>query len=374
MGIPLRKLRPQYHTIHSWLASQEQDLTILSTEQQLYLEQQLHLLLLHGLSAAQYKAHLQRMLDKDQQFLLASLVNLRVRLIEDPDLNTWYKPTFLRYLETQDPIYFRYLRRHSGRVDRMLREHPIRYTPQIMIVDYGPLHQQALFEEMRGELEKYIHGFVNSRMSFIFKSNRMQPRDLVYDLICRLLVIYRWQYPFRNREHLLKSCKASVRNAGVNMIHYWTSQGRARLLHNDKEGYSNRAVALSEMMEHKLQNSNWEEQALGWDNEGIVSCPDKMVQDLALQQFRERIDTRTRVALDLILNPKPPVEFLNFAEQLYHTRITDLESFQRTLFVRELKLKLPPFSLFLRLVRKYCGLEKWEMELLLAKLKYRVFI
>jgi len=350
--------------LHDWLGQQDLRVGLLSLEQRRTVEYLLHLALVHSLSCTQYKARIKRLLDDDQDELLDPLLDMFNLLRESPEMNVFYKMTFLSYMNGDDKA-FRRAGLSSRPLDKILMEHSFKGPPKIAIEDFSTQGMQALLRRCEPEIKSYIRWFVRRKLSFVVKGNREDPEAFEQDFYLKALVIFRWLYPFRSEVHQLASVKSSLHNAGINEIYRNTTKKRGRVFYSEREGFNNRQVELSALDAAGVDD--WETRAMDLNNGSLITVPDVSYRKISLDQMLQKLPSSQAQAINLLITDNPPEEFFDRAERMYNVRVPDDEYdvFLRRLRSREDKQGLRPNSLLHRLVRRHCGLSKSDMRGLL---------
>jgi len=79
-------------------------------------------------------------------------------------------------------------------------------------------------------IDEFIKKFVYRKLRFIAKSNRMELSDLENELRLKATQVFYYETPFKSEQHVINTVKRAVHHHGMNLIQYYTTQKRGRLV------------------------------------------------------------------------------------------------------------------------------------------------
>ena len=104
-----------------------------------------------------------------------------------------------------------------------------------------PKEAKILCKDELKKLHPYIQGYTYKKLRFIYHSNNMEFEDMVNTLECSICNSCYITLANRRGLHLTNTLRRGITNAGINLIKYYNTRGRRRLIADEGEdtGYSN---------------------------------------------------------------------------------------------------------------------------------------
>lgn len=103
--------------------------------------------------------------------------------------------------------------------------------------------QEDLLTGVIKDLRPRLYTFTRRKQTFIVNSHHLSHDDMVNDLLCKVIEVARWYYPFRTYQHMIHSCYQAASRYGINQIKWYNAKKRQRLVSDGSTGFFNREIA-----------------------------------------------------------------------------------------------------------------------------------
>ena len=222
-----------------------------------------------------------------------------------------------------------------------------------------PKEAKTLCKDELKKIHPYIQSYTYRKLRFIYHSNNMEFEDMVNTMECWICNSCYITLANRRGLHLTNTLKRGVNNAGVNLIKYYNTQSRRRLVADAGEdtGYRNIVVSVN-MFNNIEDDSDLLENTNNYCTDSREELDLRNTFYLAKKHLQEEYgeaSIQSRL-MDILRNQSK--EFLTWYNKKNHTRYDDI-----TAIAEELEHKFP------RVIKEYFSLKEPAFKRILSQIK-----
>jgi hypothetical protein len=211
-------------------------------------------------------------------------------------------------------------------------------------------------------LQVYTRRFVYMKLRFIMFSNSLEIEDITNDLLAKATEAYYASIPFKPELHILNIMKRAIHNEGINLINYYGAAKRQRLMINPENTsniLTNRIISLHLTdQSHEMHGSEVPEFLFNLAEED--QNRENMEIDYDINKIKSGLIKPSHVKAVSLLAMEDDPEFSKSASKIVrNVAKKDSESIYR----------LVGPKMYRKLVRKYLGIKRDEMALLVNSIQ-----